>query len=159
MSVPIWWIMCMYWVQGWGLLSRFHPFRCFPIFSTSPNYMLNIEYYVHIWQVHLSAVLTPVKYESHSKNATSTFVKSKIWHMDKLTNGALVTPTPGPMEGWPSVIIGQNGFGWRNTGNTDTPTINPLGPGECLLSGKKWSELYMKRHLNISVKGLGHQWA
>ena len=36
---------------GWGLLSLFPPFRYFPKFSTSPKYMLAIEYHVHIWQV------------------------------------------------------------------------------------------------------------
>ena len=36
---------------GWGLLRRFPPFRYFPNFSTSPKYMLAIEYHVHIWQV------------------------------------------------------------------------------------------------------------
>ena len=36
---------------GWGLLSRFPPFRYFSNFSTSPKYMLAIEYHVHIWQV------------------------------------------------------------------------------------------------------------
>ena len=39
------------WDQGWGLLSRFPPFRYFPNFSTLPKYMLAIEYHVHIWQV------------------------------------------------------------------------------------------------------------
>ena len=37
--------------QGWGLLSRFPPFRYFPKFSTSPKYILAIEHYIHIWQV------------------------------------------------------------------------------------------------------------
>ena len=37
-------------VLRWGLLSRFPPFRYFPHFSTSPKYMLAIEYHVHIWQ-------------------------------------------------------------------------------------------------------------
>ena len=36
---------------GWGLLRRFPPFRYFPNFSTSPKYVLAIEYHVHIWQV------------------------------------------------------------------------------------------------------------
>ena len=36
---------------GWGLLSRFAPFRYFPNFSTSPKYMSAIEYHVHIWHV------------------------------------------------------------------------------------------------------------
>ena len=37
--------------QVWGLSSRFHRFRYFPNFSTSPKYMLATEYHVHIWQV------------------------------------------------------------------------------------------------------------
>ena len=36
-----------------------------------------------------------VKYESDSKNITGTFATSKILLTEKLTNGALVTPTPG----------------------------------------------------------------
>ena len=36
---------------GWGLLSKFPPFRYFPNFSALPKYMLVIEYHVHIWQV------------------------------------------------------------------------------------------------------------
>ena len=36
---------------GWGLLSRFAPFRYFPNFSTSPKYVLAIEYHIHNWQV------------------------------------------------------------------------------------------------------------
>ena len=42
---------CQSVTQAWGLLRRFPPFRYFPIFSTSPKYMLAIEYHVHIWQV------------------------------------------------------------------------------------------------------------
>ena len=38
-------------VQGWGLLSKFPPFRYFPNFSTSPKYMLAIGCHFHIWQV------------------------------------------------------------------------------------------------------------
>ena len=37
--------------HGWGLLSRFPPFRYFPNIWISPKYMLAIEYHVHIWQV------------------------------------------------------------------------------------------------------------
>ena len=40
-------------VQGWGLLSQFPLFLYFPNFSASPEYMLAIEYHVHIWQVSL----------------------------------------------------------------------------------------------------------
>ena len=50
----MWW--CLGWSfcwanHGWGLLSRFPPFRYFPDFSTSPKHLLTIEYRVHIWQV------------------------------------------------------------------------------------------------------------
>ena len=43
----------LYWTRilGWGLLSRFPPFRNFPNFSTSPKYMLAIKYHVQVWQV------------------------------------------------------------------------------------------------------------
>ena len=37
---------------------------------------------------------TPVKYECDSRNLTCTFARSKILLTEKLTNGALVTPTP-----------------------------------------------------------------
>ena len=40
------------------------------------------------------AVATPVKYEMDSKNLTGIFAELKISLM-KLTNRALVTPTPG----------------------------------------------------------------
>ena len=46
---PVWLVISL--EQGWGLLTRFPPFRYFPNFSTSPKYMLAIEYHVHIWQV------------------------------------------------------------------------------------------------------------
>ena len=36
---------------GRGWLSRFPPFRYFPNFSTSPKYVLAIEYHVHSWHV------------------------------------------------------------------------------------------------------------
>ena len=39
----------------------------------------------------------PVKYECESKNLTVTFARSKILLTEKLTNGALVAPTPGKL--------------------------------------------------------------
>ena len=42
-----------------------------------------------------SAAVTPVKYECDSNNITGAFARSKILLTEKLTNGALVTPTPG----------------------------------------------------------------
>ena len=43
-----------------------------------------------------SAAVTPVKYECGANNLTGTLAWSKIWLTEKLTNGALVTPTPAP---------------------------------------------------------------
>ena len=42
-----------------------------------------------------SAAVTPVKYECDANNLTGTFARSKILLTEKLTSGALVTPTPG----------------------------------------------------------------
>ena len=36
---------------GWGLLSQFLPFRCFPNFSALSKHTLTIEYHIYIWQV------------------------------------------------------------------------------------------------------------
>ena len=84
----------------WGLLSQFSPFRYFPNFSEWWKQWLPEWYQVHIWQVspQLSsswAVETPGKYEHDWKCLTYTFAKSKFLVTEKLTNGALVTPTPG----------------------------------------------------------------
>ena len=38
--------------------------------------------------------MTPVKYECDANDITGTFARSKILLTEKLTNGALVTPTP-----------------------------------------------------------------
>ena len=48
----IWWLLVQEAVvQGWGLLSRFPPFRYFPHFSTVSKHTLDIEYHVYIWQL------------------------------------------------------------------------------------------------------------
>ena len=39
--------------------------------------------------------VTPVKYECDANNLTGNFARPKILLAEKLTNGALVTPTPG----------------------------------------------------------------
>ena len=43
----------------------------------------------------ISAVVTPVRYECDTNNLACTLTGSKILLTEKLTNGALVTPTPG----------------------------------------------------------------
>ena len=82
-------------VQGWGLLGRFPPFLDFPNVSTTLNrrYLLNITL-IFDRCCRSSAAVTPVKYECDLKNVTGTYARSKILLTEKLTNGALVTPTP-----------------------------------------------------------------
>ena len=77
--------------QGWGLLSQFPPFRYFPNFLALPKYVLTIKYHIYIWQV------APVKYKCDSSSLRGTFTRSKMLLTEKLTNGAWVTPTPGPI--------------------------------------------------------------
>ena len=85
--------------QGWGLLSRFTPFRYFPNFSTSPKYLLAIEYHVHIWQVspQLSCGDT-CQIWMRFKECNRYFCdieKCAYREIDERSfNGALVTPTP-----------------------------------------------------------------
>ena len=43
--------------------------------------------------------MTPTKYECDGKNLTGTLAESKILLAEKLTNGALVTPTPVLYDG------------------------------------------------------------
>ena len=71
-------------------------FPYFPIFHHCQNtgYLLNITF-IFDRCCHCSAVMTPVKYESDSKELTGAFARSKISLMEKSTNGALVTPTRG----------------------------------------------------------------
>ena len=45
-----------------------------------------------------SAAVAPVKYECDLNNLRGTFTSSKILLTEKLANGALVTPTPGPLK-------------------------------------------------------------
>ena len=82
-------------LQWWGLPGQFLPFRYFQIIVMSKE-TLAIEYHVYIGRCHRSsAAVTPFKYECDSNNLTCTFTISKILLTEKLTNGTLVTPTPG----------------------------------------------------------------
>ena len=56
--------------------------------------MLDIAF-IFDWCRRRWAAMTPVKYEYDSENLTCIFARSKILLTEKLTNGALVTPTPG----------------------------------------------------------------
>ena len=82
------------WPLRWGLRSQFPPFRYFPNFSELPKHMLAIEYFIFGRCRRSSAAVTPVKYECGWNNLTCTFARWKILLTEKLTNGALVTPTP-----------------------------------------------------------------
>ena len=85
---------------GWGLLSQFTPFR-FVIFSNFHNNQNNVHLYDITFifdRCHRRwAAETPHKYERDRKSLTYTFAKSKFPITEKLTNRALVTPTPGSL--------------------------------------------------------------
>ena len=80
----------------WGLLSQFALLRYFLKFSSLSKNTLtdNIAFIFHMCH-RSSAPGTHVKYECDSRNLACTFARSKIFLTEKLTNGALVTPTPG----------------------------------------------------------------
>ena len=65
-----------------------------------------------------SAAVTPAKYECDANNLTGTFARSKILLTEKLTNGALVTPTPAIRD------VQTQGVVKRSCGN------GKLGSGE-----------------------------
>ena len=62
-----------------------------PIVKTHYSCLNIIFIFDRCWRS--SAAVTPVKYESDSSNLTVTFARLKMWLTEKLTNGALVTPT------------------------------------------------------------------
>ena len=84
---------------GWGLLSQFSPFRYFPHFPLLSKQTLAIEYHVYIWQVspQLSCCDT-CQIWMWFRESNRYFARSKILLTEKLANGALVTPTPGPWQ-------------------------------------------------------------
>ena len=77
-------------VQGWGLLSWFLPFCCFPNFPQLSKHTLAVEYHFYIWQVspQLSCGET-CQIWMWFKESNRYFFKIK-----KKANGALVTSTP-----------------------------------------------------------------
>ena len=71
-----------------------------PLFSKFFQHYQNTGYLLNISFIsgrcrRSSAAVTPVKNEWDSNNLKGTFARSKILLAEKLTNGALVTPTPG----------------------------------------------------------------
>ena len=82
--------------QGWGLLNIFSQFRYFLSFSGWSKHWLPVWYHVHIWQVspQLSCGDT-WQIWTLLKISKLYFCSIKVSVTEKLTNGALVTPTPG----------------------------------------------------------------
>ena len=86
-----------------------------PIFQHCQNtgYLLNIIF-IFDRCCRTSAAVTPVKYECDANNLTGTFAISKILLTEKLTNGALVTPTPVMRKMFPFddviMIVDQHQF-------------------------------------------------
>ena len=81
---------------GVGLLNQFPPFRYFPKLSALWIRTLAIKYQAHIWQVspQLSCSGTSQIW-MWLKSQIRIFARSKILLMEKCTNGALVSLTPG----------------------------------------------------------------
>ena len=146
------WFPVIFCLPGWGLVSRFPPLHYFPNFSTSPKYMLAIKYHVHIWQVspQLSCGDT-YQIWMWSKNVTGTFARSKILLTEKLTKGALVTPTPGRMVG--TMIV------WNFVQCTGY-TVHPIGMDPKNKFQFNWiqgtTNLNQENHLKISSQICRH---
>ena len=68
---------------GWGFTKPISSVPLFTNFSILSKQMLPTEY------------VTPVKYESDSRNLTGTFPRWKILFTEELTKGALATHAPG----------------------------------------------------------------
>ena len=81
--------------RGGGYLANFLRSVIFLIFQYYQNtrYLLQIKF-IYDRCRRSSAAGAPVKYTCDSKNLKGTFAISKILLVEKLTNEALVTPTP-----------------------------------------------------------------
>ena len=81
---------------GGGYYANFFRSVIFRIFHYSQNTrnLLKITFIFDRCR-RSSAAVASVKYKCDSNNLRSTFERSKILLTEKLTNGALVTPTPG----------------------------------------------------------------
>ena len=89
---------CQSLIRGGGCKANFLHSVIFRIFQYYHNtcYLLNITFISD--RCHRSsAAVAPVKYKCDSNNLIGGFGISKILLTEKLTNGALVTPTPVPM--------------------------------------------------------------
>ena len=95
-----------------------------------------------------SAAMTAVKYECDANNLTGTFVRSNILLTEKLTNEALVTPTPG---------LSRN-FLWNELANKRMHTVFSMifvnGFNADIFSGSKVITSQHSRALVFAVVGL-----
>ena len=84
---------------GWGFLKQFPTFHCFPNFQHHRNTRLILNITVIFDRCRRSsAAVTPVKYKCYSENLKGTFARSKTLFTEKLTNGALVSPSQFPVS-------------------------------------------------------------
>ena len=79
------------------LLNQFSPLHYFPIFFRIINMLYQITLILDRCRRSWAAE-TPGKYERDLNYLTYTFAKSKVPVMMILTNGALVTRTPGALS-------------------------------------------------------------
>ena len=95
------WTVCIIILGMYSGVGVTKPISSVPLFSEffiivkKTRWLLNITFIFGRYRRSSAAVIR-VKYESDSKNLTGTFARSKFVLLEKLTTGALVTPTPGP---------------------------------------------------------------
>ena len=110
------------------------------------------EFFSELWEHKSHCSLTPVKYEWDSKSLTGTSAKSKMLFMEKLTNGALVAPTP-KLKAFPVVIHSVS-----KSHNTNrliiTQGIGSLSLGDVAVMKLVWDECH-RTTLMISQQWFG----
>ena len=111
---------------GWRLLSQFPPFRCLPYVSALSQHTLAIKYSSYIWQV-----------------PPQLAFKSKMENLftEKLTDEALVTPTPEWMIIYFMRKTTRLKSGW-GFGQTNSPPKHSWGPDWCcgaMFAQSQWS--------------------
>ena len=100
-----------------------------------------------------SAAVTPVKYECDANNLTGTFARSKILLTDKLTNGALVSPTPGPVRS----SYPHNGTFILLRWNLYAEAVLILFTNETLTSQADWINYHYWCTMTLQVKRLSEK--
>ena len=98
---------------GWGLLSRFPPFRYFPDISTSPKYMLAIEYHVHFGQVlpQLSCGDT-CQIWIWSRECNKYFCEIENFAYGEIDERSLSNTTSGGSSAWRPHTCMSSGHAW-----------------------------------------------